>query len=239
MFPDRQPIADPAAWLTANLRAGFSPVRCRLIDDYPLILMRDFEGEEQHCSLTALTSVFRCYAQRGLIWLPDRASTLFYRIKSLARRRLINYPALLVVRGGTIPFFLDRLARAVWNFYGYRRGRAENRLFWQSGRRAERDVLAQIDAGRPVLLSLMSGYYRKHTVTVWGYEVWERGTVSTAERRVMLRVNDHWTEAPRYIDLYGMDPLYGGSPFEFCFVTPPEQPEQPEQPQRPCGDAGR
>lgn len=226
MSPDRQPIADPARWLETHLGPGFSPVRRRVIADYPLILMRDFEGESQHCSLTALTSVFWCYAQRGLIWLPGRMTTLFYRIKSLARRRLINYPGLLVVRGGTIPFFLDRLAKAVWRFYGYRRGGAVNRLFWQSGRRAEQAVLAEIDAGRPMLLSLMSGYYRKHTVTVWGYEVWERPAGSAGdpapERRVMLRVNDHWSDAPRYVDLYGLDPLYGGSPFEFCFLTPPE-----------------
>ena len=98
---------------------------------------------------------------------------------------------------------------------------------------------------------LSSGYYKRHTVTVWGYEVWERqkqnipennsndaGESSTEnrarvgdfvinatgiERRVMLVINDHWSPEKRYIDLYSLDPAYGGPFFQFCRITPPEQ----------------
>ncbi len=225
MHQSKEMIENPNSWLNKHLGAGFEETKTHLLSGYPMLQMRHFPTYDQHCSLTALASVFLYYARKGYEQLPDNREYLFRRIRSTARLRLIHIPRLLFIRGGTIPFLLDRLARSIWKHYGYPRGRARNHLFWQSGRRAAPFVLDELDNGHPLLLSISSGHYKKHTVTVIGYKIYERVNEDNEDReneiRVFLRVNDHWTTRPRYVELMSMDPLYGGPFFEFCQIIPP------------------
>lgn len=230
MYQGKELIQDPKSWCDRNLGKGFDQTDQVLLNDYPHYLMTDFPGHKQHCTLTALTSVFMYFKARGYDFLPSDPQTLFRRIRRLARTRIINYPAFLFFKGGTIPFFVDRLVKLIWRFYGYPHGRGRNRIFMLSGRRAELFVKEEIEAGRPFLLSIHSGYYKNHTVTVWGYEVWTRvNSEGEEEKRVMLRINDHWSEDPRYIDLYSLDPAFGGPFFEFCQIMPPSLEEVRER----------
>ena len=211
------------------LGPGFERRETFHFEDYPRLQMKDFPGRAQHCSITGLTSVFMYYSNQGYDYLPKNEQTMFQRIMRLARWRGINLGQIGFFKGGTIPFFIGHLARVTWRFYGYLDGKAELHSFLQSGRRGEPEILMELDEGRPLLLSLSSGYYKRHTVTVWGYEVWERqkqnipennsndaGESSTEnrarvgdfvinatgiERRVMLVINDHWSPEKRYIDL--------------------------------------
>jgi hypothetical protein len=219
MYFGKEMIADPAAWLKEYRGPYFVPVDRHVITGYPRLQMKDVPEHKLHCSLTALTSVFLYYARLGYDRLPDRQDYLFRRIRSLAYHRGIYLSPLF----GTIPFLIDRLAKATWKYYGYPQASAKNRLFWQSGRQARQPVSAELQADRPLLLSLASGYYRKHTVTVYGYERYV-SEEDPSEERIFLLVNDHWTEAARYVELLSLDPFYGGSCFEFCFITPPQLP---------------
>ncbi len=236
MYMGKQPLQNPAQWIEQTYGPVYSCSKQTTIADYPLLGMNFFPDEKDHCALVALTSVFRLYAERGYSYLPADEERLFYRIRRLARQRFMLFPRGPFWQGGTVPFALSALARAVWRFYGYRHGRAANRTYMFSGLRGAAALMAAIGEGQPVLLSLSSGYYCKHTVTVYGYEVWTRTMTGdrTArpadlpEQLVFLRVNDHWTDKARYVLLNSLDPAFGGPFFMLTFIRPPADDKRPD-----------
>lgn len=221
MYQAKEKIKQPAIWLQKHFGEGFHKIKEGRVQGYPLLQMKHFPGHEQHCSLTALSSVFLFHARHGADCLPNNRDYLFRRIRSLARWRGIYLPNVLCFKAGTNPFLLPVLAKAAWRYYGAQ-GKAKNHYFLESGRRAEDFAIAEIEARRPFLLSLHSGCYKRHTVTVYGYEVFERVAKNgTSERCVFLKVNDHWTADARYVALSYLDPLYSGPAFVITQVIPP------------------
>lgn len=57
-------------------------------------------------------------------------------------------------------------------------------------------VKGEIDAGRPVILNITSGYYGNHSVVVNGYEIYEINGVEYP----FIQVSDGWVYGYRYID---------------------------------------
>ena len=67
-----QEITDPAAWLAQD-GDGWQCRERLTLSDMPLLLMRDFK-ETNHCSLTALTSVFTYFRRQGVTGLNSHIS---------------------------------------------------------------------------------------------------------------------------------------------------------------------
>lgn len=62
---------------------------------------------------------------------------------------------------------------------------------------SKKRVIKVLDAGQPLLLSIGSGYYFDHTVTVYGYVTCTDRT--TGKSYVLLKVADGWHDTCRYI----------------------------------------
>ena len=74
-------------------------------------------------------------------------------------------------------------------------------------------VKREIDAGRPLLLNISSGYYGNHTVTIVGYHEYTKGEGKNKKR--FLKVYDGWSKQPRYIDYEQLVAIRSASTVEF------------------------
>lgn len=186
----RLPITDPAEDIFQKAGPGWCCQERLLLSEYPLLQMRQF-SHTNHCSLTALTSVFCCFRRQGFTKLPAEPQEVFSAVHDLARARWIYTPVF-----GTYPWRMAELARRSWRYFGYP-GKAYT-TFVLSPRDALQDLfLEELRAHRPGLISFTFAPYRRHTVTFYGAEVWSKGN----QRRVYLRINTHWSVAPQYVDV--------------------------------------
>lgn len=68
----------------------------------------------------------------------------------------------------------------------------------------DNEVKKEIDAGRPVIMNIATGYYGNHTVTVRGYDIYRKqhtiGKIKYYTYYYMIAVYDGWTSSVRYID---------------------------------------
>lgn len=186
----RLPITDPAEDIFEKEGDGWHREEHILLSEYPLLQMRQF-SHTNHCSLTALTSVFCCFRRQGFTRLPADPQEVFSVVHDLARAHLIYTPVF-----GTYPWRMAELARRSWHHFGYP-GKACT-TFVLSPRDALQDLfLEELRAYRPGLISFTFAPYRRHTVTFYGAEVWSKGN----QRRVYLRINTHWSVVPQYVDV--------------------------------------
>lgn len=186
----RLPITDPAEDIFQKEGDGWHREEHFLLSEYPLLQMRQFPYTN-HCSLTALTSVFCCFRRQGFTRLPANPQEVFSVVHNLARSRWIYLPVF-----GTYPWRMAELARRSWRYFGYP-GKACT-VFILSPREDWEDLfLDELRAHRPGLLSFTHKPYHRHTVTFYGAEIWTKGD----QRKVYLRINTHWSVAPRYVDV--------------------------------------
>lgn len=186
----RLPIIDPAEDIFQKEGPGWCCQERLLLSEYPLLQMRQF-SHTNHCSLTALTSVFCCFRRQGFTRLPADPQEVFSVVHDLAHARWIYTPVF-----GTYPWRMAELARRSWRHFGYP-GNART-TFVLSPRDALQDLfLEELRAYRPGLISFTFAPYRRHTVTFYGAEVWSKGN----QRRVYLRINTHWSVVPQYVDV--------------------------------------
>ena len=184
-----QEITDPAAWLAQD-GDGWQCRERLTLSDMPLLLMRDFK-ETNHCSLTALTSVFTYFRRQGVTGLPADPQELFSWIRAKARAKWMFHPAI-----GTFPWQIAPLANQVWKNCNYP-ARARNVFFFPRRDALETLLIDELRALRPGIISFTHNRYHNHSVTFFGYEYWEKGN----EHRIFLRVNNHWTRALRFVEL--------------------------------------
>lgn len=186
----RLPITNPAEDIFKKEGVGWHREENLLLSEYPLLQMRQFPYTN-HCSLTALTSVFCCFRRQGFTRLPADPQEVFSVVHNLARARWIYTPVF-----GTYPWRMAELARRSWRYFGYPGNACTT--FVLSPRDTLQDLfLDELRAHRPGLISFTFAPYRSHTVTFYGAEIWTKGD----RRRVYLRINTHWSVAPQYVDV--------------------------------------
>ena len=178
------------------------------------LLMADFRPGVGCCSLTALTYLLD-YHHRAHD-CPANAGTLeglFTTIENEA-----THHGYSLTKGRMNPLRISSLARAAWQKSGCK---AQSRSLLLIRQQVLKDEISQ---DRPLLLNIAFGYYRRHTVTVAGYQAWQHKRQSgTGSRELLfLKVLDGWTREERYIDLAAMRcPLSGDfTPFSLTLVWP-------------------
>lgn len=202
----REQIHDPQADIQQKEGDGWHLSDRLLLSEYPPLQMRQF-SQTNHCSLTALTSVFSCFRRQGFSKIPDDPQELFSTLYDLARRRMIYHPLT-----GTFPWRLPELARLAWRRFGYP-GKAHGLLVLSPRQDLEALLLAELRAHRPGIISLTHKPYSRHSVTFYGAEVWAKED----RVRVYLRINSHWTVAPRYLDVSSLG-TWKGSYAAICLL---------------------
>lgn len=147
--------------------------------EIPNFLQRDFQNGEKNCTLASLTRIINYYFKD-----LDKFE-IYGEIFEIARRN--GYFKEI----GTLPFFISRIANTYFkkknmkikargiylgNFYSY--------------------VKEEIDKFHPVLMNLATGYYKNHSLVIFGYSLYDyRGM-----KIKILHVYDGWNKTPSYID---------------------------------------
>ncbi|NCA99030.1 MAG: hypothetical protein EOM70_06600 [Clostridia bacterium] len=169
-------------------------------NDRPL-LMNDFRPGIGCCTITALTAAFRHIRQQGeSSTIPDDTPALFDQIESIAARHGYRPK-----RGRTNPLRIGSIVRHLFRFY-HLKGRAGSTLCLSAAK-----ICHELDHGRPVLLNLAFGFYRRHTVTVVGYQIWQDLSNQTKNhQRIFWQVNDGWNQEIRFIDHWSLTRPWSG-----------------------------
>jgi hypothetical protein len=199
-------IVDPVKYIKARYGRKAELVTNKPPLNMPNFLMEDFESEKNHCSLTAVTRLVAYYRWQGYSAIPYDRDVLFQAVKSLAMFRKIYE------RGsGTNPLRIPTISKDVFSRYGYCKTTARNTLVMYGS------IKKSVDVGKPTILSLASGTYERHTVTVAGYAEYKAKRQKCILRKCwidsvtmpMVAVYDGWgpIETPtgfdqiRYIDM--------------------------------------
>jgi hypothetical protein len=228
---DHQPIGlDLLAYLEARYGSGWSLLVDRQVAELgEALLMDDFRPGVGCCSITALAFVFAYHRRNSpQLTLPGDIQVLFAQLEKLA-----THHGYSPTKGRTNPLRISGLVRAAWRQFGCR-GRSRSVL--QAGRRL---MIREIDHNRPALLNIAFGYYRRHTVTLVGYQVWQKGGPAKSPQHLpsqfsqlrpsksseitLLKVFDGWSRTVRYIDFSALcSPLSGDFSLYSLIVVRPE-----------------
>lgn len=244
MFKRNSEISDPLIYLRDKGEGGWILKDEFRIPDMHLLQMKDFQGEN-HCSLTALTSIFSYYRNSGFINI-DGDKKLFDNIKQIALKNKYYKK-----KRGTYPWYMDDLVRKIWSSYSYG-GRGQNRFLFFNTPALINFLKSEIDALRPGLINFTHNQYPKHTVTFYGYRIYKKacnadnhtgylnienisginsnnnkktntngkkkGTIKN-EEKFFLVVNNHWTNSPRYVDCSNIGEQQETF-FSLCLIRP-------------------
>lgn len=207
--------ADQRAYLTSRYGSEWHPVSgTSLPSPFTALLMDDFRPGIGCCTLTALTAIFAYFqqTQAGQDDPPQKATQgshtdLFARVEKQAVRHGYS-----LTRGRVNPLRIAGLIRSIWHSLGLP-GTAHSR-YWLN----KRLILRELDAGRPALLNIAFGPYRRHTVTLFGYACWQETNRDQPRTRLLLQVADGWNREPRWIDYTAMTTPWSGN-FSFLSLT--------------------
>ena len=202
-------ILDPATHVERTYGHGWEVVLQNEVLDFASYTSAWFGGHNT-CTITTLTAVFSHHAKTALPGIESDPKELYRIIEGIGRRRRYYLRAF-----GTLPFFIDDLARATWRHFGYD-GTAHTTYFLFDDSSLAPLLMDEVDAGRPGAISFTHGSYAKHTVTFHGYRIFERGR----DLRAYLLVNDNWRLDRRWVDLTDIAGI-GGSFIGVTRITPP------------------
>lgn len=147
--------------------------------EMPNFLQRDFEAGKNNCTIASLTRIINYYYKD-----LDRFE-IYSDVFKIAKNN--GY----FKDFGTIPFFISHIANAYFaknnlnlkakgiymgNFYSH--------------------VKEEIDNFHPVMMNLGSGYYKRHSLVIFGYSIYKFRSMNIK----FLHVYDGWNKSPSYID---------------------------------------
>ena len=147
--------------------------------DVSNFLQKDFEVGASNCTIASLTRIINYYYK-------DMDKFYIYdEVFKIARRS--GY----FKDFGTIPFFISHISnKFCYNNNLKLRCRGVYLGSFYS------NVKEEIDSFRPVVMNLGSGYYKRHTLVVFGYSIYE----FKGMKLKILKVYDGWNKTPSYID---------------------------------------
>lgn len=155
------------------------------IKDVPVLLQDDY-GADNDCTLTSITCAIKYLNSEA----PE--SKIYQVVELIAGKYFYNGDSY-----GTIPLFIKSIWDKAYKRYGINLTTSWN-VFKGLGFNAKK-IMKLIDGNKIVLLSLHSdgrNYYKDHTITVFGYNVYE----VDGQEKVMLAVYDNWYRSVSYID---------------------------------------
>ncbi|NCC75614.1 MAG: hypothetical protein EOM08_04170 [Clostridia bacterium] len=156
----------------------------------PPLLMADFRPGIGCCTITALTTVLpQMQRLQSIRVFPDDPQALFDQIEVIAARHGYK-PA----RGRTNPLRIGAIVRELFRLFSIS-GRAGSSLLVSS-----RKLRQEIDAGRLFLLNIAFGVYRRHSVAVVGYEIWQNHAENKTRQRLIWLVHDGWNSQVQRVD---------------------------------------
>ena len=178
-------IYDSFAYVNDKYQNGWSSKRWGTLEpNVPRFVMNRFQRNANNCTLTAITRIFAYHRNiYGKSNIPDNM-TLYNDIKTIAEK--YGYSD----EDGLGPTKINNVLNDAIEKYGYE-GKGRSIYIWNFD-----TVRTEIDAGRPLLLNIASGYYENHTVTVVGYSEFEKN----GQTKKFLKVYDGWVDGNRYID---------------------------------------
>ena len=178
-------IYDSFAYVNDKYQNGWSSKRWGTLEpNVPRFVMNRFQRNANNCTLTAITRIFAYHRNiNGKSNIPDNM-TLYNDLKTIAER--YGYSD----EDGLGPTKINNVLNDAIEKYGYE-GKGRSIYIWNFD-----TVRTEIDAGRPLLLNIASGYYENHTVTVVGYSEFEKN----GQTKKFLKVYDGWVDGNRYID---------------------------------------
>ena len=147
--------------------------------EIPNFLQRDFQDGEKNCTLASLTRIINYY-------FKDLDKFKIYgEIFEIARRN--GYFKEI----GTLPFFISRIANT---YFKKNKMKIKARGIYLGNFYSH--VKEEIDKFHPVLMNLATGYYKNHSLVIFGYSLYDyRGM-----KIKILHVYDGWNKSPSYID---------------------------------------
>ncbi|SHJ77214.1 hypothetical protein [Paramaledivibacter caminithermalis] len=139
----------------------------------------DNYGGDNDCSLVSITTMANWYQKQGFTKIPSSPSDIYDDV--LAEALNNGYTP----SGGTNPTKIDNIIEDTFSRWGYSVN-ASNIYVWSFG-----TFTNEIDANRPLMYNLATGYYSNHSISVFGYKKYDVAD--------FLMVKDNWTTSTRYI----------------------------------------
>ena len=182
---------DVAAYLGSRYDGSWSCVARREIRDAgEALLMDDFRPGIGCCSITALTYVFDYYRRVNLMrTIPADLPELFAAVEAQAIHHGYS-----LAKGRTNPLRIGSIVRKTWRQFNMR-GFGHSVLFPTAA-----SLIQMIDNNQPALLNIAFGFYRRHTVALVGYQIWQSTGSGRPRNRLFLKVFDGWSRSERLID---------------------------------------
>ena len=145
------------------------------LDDFT---MASLAKTQKHCSLTSITRVLNYY-------LKEDPAKIYKTVEKIGLRSFYH------PRIGTIPIGISFILNRSFKKFSLRL-KARGIYFWDF----YKDIKSNIDKKNPLILNILRGFYRKHTVTILGYRVY----LLDNQLHYYLIIHDGWNRSPRYID---------------------------------------
>jgi len=151
---------------------------------------QDRWNDDRNCVLASITRIFAFYRDVHEMSVIPRNNTLYRHIRDIALQH--GYRPMW----GTPPTRIDNIMNDMLSHFNLD-GSVRHHLTTLAYAKRE------LDAGRPFLLNVATGFYANHTVTVTGYRTYTRGN----ETKTFLSVYDGWTEQLRFIDFHAFNTI--------------------------------
>lgn len=155
------------------------------LKDVPILLQDDY-GEDNDCTLTSIT----CAIKRLNRTMSE--NEIYDTVEKVAKKYFYNGKLY-----GTIPLFI----KSIWD-EANRKCNCKLLTGWRVFKGLgfnQNSIKELLDKERLVILSLHSdgrNYYKDHTITVFGYNLYE----INGKEKVFLAVYDNWYRSVSYID---------------------------------------
>lgn len=144
-------------------------------------------SDNNNCTLVAMTTIFEYFRNQNIMSGIPATNTINSDVKSIATS--YGYTP----ESGTNPWYISDIATDLLKKYGNTTGSSNSVYVWTFS-----TVTDDIDAKRPLISNINSGYYADHSVTVVGYSDFSRYWYD--DDKEFLKVYDGWTKDGRYID---------------------------------------
>lgn len=158
-------------------------------------------GIEKNCSVSSVARIVFYWKTQGVIKTDDTLQQVYQKAETMAR--FYGYNA----KKGLRAVKIDDLSKELLRAYGHR-SECKGIYGWEF----KKDVQPELDAGRPVILSIAGGYYHNHSVVVTGYKIYDYGKPDSDKELILLNIADGWRALPRFIDLRAFNrefPFFG------------------------------
>lgn len=152
------------------------------------------DKEVNNCTLAAITRILYYYWGKGYKKIDDSYFNIYEKVEKVAKK--YGYTD----EKGTFPTKINNIVEDVLKNYGYSKCKCNGIYIWWF----DREIKDEIDADRPVIMNILKGFYRNHTVTVCGYATYTRTKkilgIKTTKTYNMVEVYDSYRNYTRFID---------------------------------------